>query len=255
VRVAIVGLGRVGKSMALYLSRRGEEFLGGYCSREESTRRALEIIGGGRALSRKEIARAELVLISTPDSEVEREAGRIAEENPVLEGKTFLHLSGSLPMDVLEPLRTRGAEVGVLHPLFPFFDLEFSLKNLEGSYAGVEGGEFVKEIARRWGFSPFPLPSFRVLYHAGAVLSAGLLAGYISYPLKIAQELGIPPEAYLRLASLVLKAVGEKGLSAAVTGPWSRGDFATVERHLSAIREERKIYELLLSRLQEILSG
>ncbi len=254
MRVAIVGLGRVGKSMALYLSKKGEEFLGGYCSSPESTRRALKALDFGRALSRKELTRAELVVISTPDSEVEKEAKRIAEENPTLEGKKILHLSGSLPIDVLQPLRAKGAEVGIMHPLFPFFDLEFSLKNLEGSYAGVDGGDFVRKLAERWGFLPFSLPSSRVLYHAGAALSAGLLAGYISYPLRIAEELGIPPEAYLHLASLVLKAIGEKGLSAAITGPWRRGDFSTVERHLSVLKEEKELYELLLSRVQDILS-
>ncbi len=250
-----MGLGRVGKTLALYLSRRGEEFLGGYSSSPETTAEALKAIGRGRVLRRGEVSRADVVLLSTPDGEIEREAERIARETQDLRGTAFFHCSGVRPLDVLEPLRKRGGLTGVFHPLFPFSEPDFALRHLEGAYAGIEGGKFVEETVKKWGFVPFPLPEDRALYHAGAVLSAGLLVGYLSQALGIAEKLSIPPGAYLRLATVALEAVGELGLREALTGPWMRGDLKTVEKHLSALKEEGEIYELLLSRIQRILSG
>ena len=249
-KFAVVGLGRVGKTLALYFTRWGFEFIGGYCSTAQSTEEALRELGIGKPLKRGELRKADLVFLCVPDREINREAERISRASGDLKGVHFLHCSGSRGREALEALKNKGAEVGVFHPLFPFFDLEFSLKNLEGSFVGIEGDYF--PLAKRVGLKPFKLPENRVLYHAGAVFSAGLLASYLSFPLQIAGKISIPFEAYFKLAEIVLRAIKEKGLPQAITGPWIRGDEETVKSHLSVLKE-REIYEVLLKRAKEIL--
>ncbi len=249
-KFAVVGLGRVGKTLALYLPQWGFEFIGGYCSTAQSTEEAIGELGIGKPLKRSELRKADLVFICVPDREIKGEAERISRASGGLKGIHFLHCSGSRGREALEVLKNKGAGVGVFHPLFPFFDLEFSLKNLEGSFVGIGGDYF--SLAKRVGLKPFKLPQNRVLYHAGAVFSAGLLASYLSFPLKIAGEISIPSEAYLKLAEIVIRALKEKGLHQSITGPWVRGDQETVKRHL-AVLKEREIYEALLKRAKEIL--
>ncbi len=244
----MAGLGRVGKALALHFSRHGFQFLGGYSSSKTSTERALAEIKVGQPLSRGKLREAELVFLCTPEGEIQREAEKIAEETSSLEGLHFLHCSGSLKAEVLMSLRAKGAGIGVFHPLFPFIDLDFSLRNLEGAFVGIEGDYF--DLAREVGLRPFPLPQNRALYHAGAVLSAGLLVSYLSFPLEIAEELGIPLEAYLKLAEKALGGLKEKGIFASITGPWVRREDGIIEKHLSALRE-REIYHLLLERAKK----
>ncbi|MGB6059145.1 MAG: DUF2520 domain-containing protein, partial [Microthrixaceae bacterium] len=95
----------------------------------------------------------------------------------------------------------------------------------------------------------------RILHHAACVMASNHLVALMSQVEAVAASIGVPLEAYLQLARLALNNVAEVGPSAALTGPVSRGDWDTVERHLGALpRSEREAY-VALARRAAALAG
>jgi predicted short-subunit dehydrogenase-like oxidoreductase (DUF2520 family) len=66
---------------------------------------------------------------------------------------------------------------------------------------------------------------------------------------ELFEEAGAPPEALLPL----MRRTMENGFE--LTGPLTRGDFETVERHLAAIRERRPDLEPMYRELSEMMSA
>src|SRR5437588_12584200 len=94
--LVVVGRGRLGRSLAGALGAR--------------------LVPGREALAPGPEA---LVLLAVPDAAVTEVAARIAGQRPAA-GRAYVHLSGALGLDALEPLRAVGFAVGSLHPLQAF---------------------------------------------------------------------------------------------------------------------------------------
>ncbi len=79
--------------------------------------------------------------------------------------------------------------------------------------------------------------------HAAAVVASNHLVALMGQVQRIGAAAGVPLQAYLDLAAGTLDNVAELGPQAALTGPVSRGDWATLRRHLAAIEpSERPAY-------------
>jgi predicted short-subunit dehydrogenase-like oxidoreductase (DUF2520 family) len=215
----VVGAGRVGTAVA---ARLGESI-------------PTRVVG--RDLGRLD---ADLVLLCVPD----RAIAEVAAAVPV--GPWVAHTSGACTLDALEPHRKRFS----LHPL-QTFTLERGPEQLDGAWAAVTGEssearEAGFELARVLGLEPFALDdSARALYHAGATVAAGFLATLHEIAAELLRAAGAPPEALEPL----MRRTMENGFAA--TGPHVRGDWATIERHLEAIREARPDLEPLYRALSE----
>ena len=73
---------------------------------------------------------------------------------------------------------------------------------------------------------------------------------------RVAAEVGVPLDAYLDLVRGTVENVAELGPAGALTGPASRGDVATIERHLAAIPpEERDAYAALMELCRRLAQG
>jgi predicted short-subunit dehydrogenase-like oxidoreductase (DUF2520 family) len=101
---------------------------------------------------------------------------------------------------------------------------------------------------------PFEVPEERrAAYHAAASIASNLLVALEESSAELLDRIGIEDGREL-LAPLVLRTAAnwaERG-SEALTGPIARGDSATVERHLAALRESAPellpLYEALAER-------
>lgn len=253
-KIAIVGLGSVGKVLARLISESSHEFVGGFSRTRNSTLDALNIIGTGRPMEPGTLGDADTVIISVPDSKIVQIARELSSLSLPFSDMTFIHCSGSLGKEVLHPLENRGAKIAIFHPLFPFIDFQFSIENVKGAYVAVEGPEWLYDFAKDLGFLPFPAPERKELYHLGAVYSSGLFLALLSIPMKIADELNIPREAYIKLAESALKGILKFGLKEAITGPWKRGDEEIIKRHIE-VSPDPSLYLKLLDRVRKILSG
>jgi len=217
--VCVVGAGRVGKAVAGRLAER------------IPTRVA------GREL---ECGDAELILLCVPD----RAIVEIAPQIPV--GPWIAHTSGACRLEALLPHTRRFS----LHPL-QTFTLERGPEQLEGAWAAVSGADREAEatgfeLAGLLGLEAFALADeSRPLYHAGATVAASFLVTLHSAATELFAAAGAPAAA---LEPLMRRTI-ENGF--APTGPHVRGDWATVEGHVEAIREHRPALEPLYRLLSD----
>jgi predicted short-subunit dehydrogenase-like oxidoreductase (DUF2520 family) len=194
--IRIVGSGRVGSAVSGRLRERG------FVLREDE---------------------AELVLLCVPD----RTISELAQTIPV--GPWIAHTSGATPLAALDPHERRFG----LHPLQSFTRAR-GPEQLDGAFAGVSGeSDEAREVgfwlARELGLEPFALEDpERALYHAGAVVASNFLVTLHRAAADLVEAAGAPSEALVPLMRRVIENDFE------LTGPIERGDWETVEAHLSA---------------------
>jgi predicted short-subunit dehydrogenase-like oxidoreductase (DUF2520 family) len=211
--VRIIGAGRVGSAVAARLRERGVSVSDD---------------------------RAEIVLLCVPDGAI----GEVARS--IDPGPWIGHVSGATPLSELDPHRRRFS----LHPLQTFTRAR-GPEQLDGAYAAVtaeaeEAKTVAVELAETLGLRPFELADDeRALYHAGAAIASNFLVTLRRVAGRLVEDAGAPPEA---LDPLMLRTI-ENGFE--LTGPIARGDWATVEAHVQAIRARRPEYEDLYHTLAE----
>jgi predicted short-subunit dehydrogenase-like oxidoreductase (DUF2520 family) len=212
--VKVIGAGRVGSAVTARLAERGIE------PREA----------------------ADVILLCVPDAAIP-DVARGLTPGP---GSWVAHTSGATPLSALDPHERRFG----LHPL-QSFTRGRGPEQLDGAHAAVtaetdEAREVGFELARLLGLQPFALAEEdRALYHAGAAIASNYLVTLYRTAGEIFEEVGAPPEG---LRSL-MQGVIDNGFE--LTGPISRGDWATVERHLEAIRTRKPTLEPLYRVLAE----
>ena len=213
-RIHVVGAGRVGSALAERLA------------------------GAGVAVGADE--GPELVLLCVPDRAIPEAAAAVAP------GPWVAHVSGATPLAALAPHVRRFG----LHPL-QTFTARRGAEQLDGAFAAVtaesgEARELGFEVARVLGLEPFALADeSRDAYHAGAAIASNYLVTLRRAAGSLLEAAGAPPEAL----DVLMRRTIENGFE--LTGPIARGDWATVDRHLAAIRRERPELEPMYVALAE----
>lgn len=245
MNVAIVGAGRVGTGMAVLLDRAGHRIVA-VSGRGPTRDRASRFLPDVPFLEPAEAARAgELVVIGVPDDEIGAIVGRIADAGAWRTGQWVAHLSGASGLDVLAPVRAAGARPLAIHPLQTFPDVASALDRLPGCAMAVtaddaEGYAVGERIADDVGARPFRLEEAeRPLYHAAAVFASNYLIVCAGIAEELFREAGVPDPraAMMSLQRTSLENVERLGAAQALTGPAVRGDAATIDRNLTALRE------------------
>jgi predicted short-subunit dehydrogenase-like oxidoreductase (DUF2520 family) len=157
----------------------------------------------------------------------------------------FVHLSGALPLAVLEPLQALHA-IGSFHPLqsFPRPRPPSSLHGItiavDATTSGLE--RRLADLARSAGAHPKHVgDASRVLYHAAAVFASNFTDALLSVAVDLLVGAGWTRKeavgGLLPLAEGALDNARKAGPVKALTGPIRRGDVRTVEGHLWALGE------------------
>ena len=212
-RIHVIGSGRVGSAVAARLRERGFA------------------VGADDP---------ELVLLCVPDGAI----AAVAADVPA--GPWVAHVSGATQLAALDPHERRFS----VHPL-QTFTRSRGAEQLDGAWAAVTAETDGARAAGRWlaetlGLQPFDLAdSARTLYHAGAVFGSNYIVTLQRAASLLFEAAGAPPEA---LEPLMRRTI-ENGFE--LTGPISRGDWATVAAHRAAIAESRPE----LDHLYETLAG
>jgi predicted short-subunit dehydrogenase-like oxidoreductase (DUF2520 family) len=213
--VTVVGRGRVGSAVAARLAERDVDL------RDE---------------------RADVVLLCVPDSAI----AAAVECQTLVRSQWVGHTSGATPLSALGAHERRFG----LHPL-QTFNRSGDPTQLDGAHAAVTGEsdearQVGRELAWLLGLEPFDLDeSDRALYHAGAAVASNYLVTLHRAASELLEEAGAPPEGLEPLMRRVI----DNGFD--LTGPIARGDWATVDRHLDAIRARKPALEPLYRVLAE----
>lgn len=139
-----------------------------------------------------------------------------------------VHASGSLHLD----------GVPSAHPLTSFDGHPGDYRGVPLALTGAVPAAMI-EALEGVGFVPFSLaPEHKALYHAAAVLTSGHAATlWLGAEALLADaDVKLPGEGLLPLARATLENVARRG-AAGRTGPFVRGDEATIARDASALPE------------------
>jgi len=213
---------------------------------------SINVIGDGRVgsavsarLAERGIAArddADVILLCVPDTAIPAAVRCLSPDV----ARWVAHTSGATPLSALDPFERRFG----LHPL-QSFTRERGPEQLDGAYGAItaetdEARAVGFELARILGLEPFALAEDdRALYHAGAAIASNYLVTLYRAAAEIFEEVGAPVEGLRPLMQGVL----DNGFE--LTGPIARGDWATVDRHLAAIRTRRPRLEPLYRVLAE----
>lgn len=235
----VVGRGRLGAALVEALGQAGfaPRSAGGRESRQRPDSLLPLLRGDGGS---------PILFLAVRDDALAPLAANVAAVVPVAPaGAVALHLSGALGPEVLHPLAVRGFGTAACHPLQTFTGSPEDAARLRGAAFAVEGSEegraAAEALVRAVGGRPFALPpGVRPLYHLAASLGANGLTGLVAAARDALAATGLGPDAALAaLAPLLRAALHEalrSGPEAALTGPVSRGDEATLERQRRALR-------------------
>jgi predicted short-subunit dehydrogenase-like oxidoreductase (DUF2520 family) len=257
---AIVGCGKVGTALGIFLVRAGY-FPAGFASKSLSSAKHLADIVFSDHFSDTpwHITRsADVVFITTPDSAVEDTCSLIAQNAGFADQAIVLHCSGALASSVLSSAKTCNAWAGSMHPLQSFASSNYRNNPFKGIIVSVEGDDPAVIVAKTIaadleGTAVTLLTEAKTLYHASAVAASNYLVTLIDLAVQLIQEAGIHrKDAFNLLKPLIegtLSNIEKVGVRKALTGPIARGDVKTVKKHMEDIGSKRPdllaLYKLL----------
>ena len=256
--IAIIGAGRLGRSLTHSLAEAGYRISEILCrnrrSRAAAARLAREVNARVSTTSREQLD-TDVMWFCVPDSEIAAAAVSLAGRD--WRNKIALHSSGVLPSDALQSLRKKGARIASVHPLMTFVD--GSRPSLESVPFAIEGDtgavRVANQIVRSMRGRAFTIRAEdKIAYHAFATMACPLLISLLATSENIAALAGMPArEARTRMLPILRQTLAnyqKLGAAASFSGPIVRGDVATIEQHLSALRrapESKRVYSALAS--------
>lgn len=248
--ISIIGAGRLGTALAIALDSRGYDVQAVVARRlNHAQKAARSLSSNSRALREGQLGDlpdSNLFLISTPDDAISAVAAqlKVAKENSGRKG-TVLHTSGALSSAFLNPLAELGFHTGSLHPLVSISNPEVGASAFGGAFFCLEGDKTAmrvgKGLVKDLGGRSFSIESsHKALYHAAAVMSSGHVTALFDVAVEMLTKCGLTPDAarqiLLPLLESTWKNLAISDATGALTGTFARGDEATVEKHLAAMK-------------------
>lgn len=184
-----------------------------------------------------------------------------------LTGKAVVHTSGVHSADILSPLLSQGAQVGSLHPAFPFANGDMPTGVLSGVVFAVETEhhalkqQLLKLVNVCGGVVVQVTSEQKALYHASLVM----MSNYLVTLYDVAKRLLFSAISDEKQADAILQPllmatvqnIQQVGTPDALTGPLVRDDAGTVQRHLEALAtlhpSIRELYVMLAQQTRPML--
>lgn len=232
-KVAVIGAGNVGKSLAQLMSDNGID---------------VQLISRDREQQKKACGVSDIVLLTVSDNAI----GKLCEQLSVhfKPGATVAHCSGALSSDALISAQRRGCFTASLHPLNTFPCLEASLSlfsnTAHSTYLYAEGHASALTTAlplfQHLGFQTVELPSeAKTAYHTACVFACNYLTVLMDLSLESASSAGLDRQQFWNaiqpLIQTTLSNIGDRDTKAALSGPIVRGDSITVQQHITQLQK------------------
>src|ERR1700753_1812580 len=185
------------------------------------------------------VAAADFVLVAVPDDVLRDLIAGLATTGAWTEGQLVAHTSGAHGIGVLDPAAARGVVPLALHPAMTFAGRPEDLERLVGASFGITASEDMRPVAEalvlELGGEPVWVPEpARALYHAALTVGSNYLTTLGNENVDLLDGAGVESPAHL--VAPLLSAALDNALrlrDAALTGPISRGDAATVALHIA----------------------
>jgi predicted short-subunit dehydrogenase-like oxidoreductase (DUF2520 family) len=263
----IVGAGPVATALAGALRLGGVPVLGLWARRAAQARIAGSTAGVAAFSSAPPdiLLEAEVVVLAVRDQVIAEVAQMLLGTGLIGKRHVLLHCAGAASAaELLGEVQGSVAGIGTVHPLSAIADAKLAMRALKGTVFGVEGDAVGRETAAKLvgalGGLVLALDSSQMAsYHAAAALASNYVVAALDAAAAILANAGVSPadaaRALVPLAEGALRNVTAHGTTAGLTGPVRRGDAATIQRHLEALRGKPdllEIYRALARRAVEI---
>lgn len=242
--IGIIGAGATGTALAVQLFRQGYRIASVYSRTHQSSLMLGSLIKDCAICNTAQQAAnaAQAVFITTPDDTIAAIAASLKWHS----GQIALHCSGVHSTDILQPARNSGAFACCLHPLQTFASIEEAIHNMCGSTFALEGDSdalpYVEDMALALqGYIIKISAQDKILYHTAAVMLSNYLVTLMKTAASLWQSFGIPQDQAVRAMLPLLKGtvnnIERVGIPGCLTGPISRGDTGTVQKHMQALEK------------------
>ncbi|HEY5935182.1 MAG TPA: DUF2520 domain-containing protein [Kofleriaceae bacterium] len=263
----LVGAGPVATAIAGALRLGGVPVLGLWARRAVQARAAGSTAGVAAFSSAPPdvLLETEVIVLAVRDQVIGEVAQMLVGTGLVNKRHVLLHCAGAASAkELLGAVAPQVAGIGTLHPLSAIADGKASMRALKGTVFGIEGDEVGRSAAARlvgaMGGVVLALDGTQMpAYHAAAALASNYIVAAIDAAAAVLASAGVAPDAAAQalvpLAEGALRNIAAHGTTAGLTGPVRRGDAATIQRHLEALRgrpELVEIYRALARRAVEI---
>ena len=247
MKIAFVGLGNVGKTLAKALHDVGYEISGVMDMKREAAEEVANQLGAGVYETASNLATsADLIFLTVPDREIEKVCSELAISRSFLSGSIVLHASGALSSLSLGTAKSLGCFAASFHPLQTFPDPQSGLRSLAGSIITLEGDEpaveVCKQLAQKLSCHPIVISTEnKALYHAGACVVSNYMVTVVDIGLRILEASGLDAkftlDAVRPLMEATMQNILKLGTERALTGPVARGDEQTIANHIQAMQQ------------------
>ena len=263
-KIAIIGLGRVGRAFARALCETGFQLAAVYDHHEDNANLCVEFCENKTKYCPPEKFPDDLTLLflAVPDDRIADVARDIAGKVPVTSRTIIAHFSGALGSDALSPLSSKTGHLVSFHPAQTFPGLEQDWQRFSGIYFGIEGDTFsinklipiVNILKSRYVIIP---ADKKGLYHLGCVIASNYFVSLLDGALKVMATVGFSEQKSLLILQPLINStfnnILEKGPALAATGPIPRGDTGTVINHLENLEKYKPELISLYSELGQQL--
>ena len=263
-RIGIIGAGRLGSALAHALLAAGYP-LEMISSRQLSD--AERLVSSLPAVSSVTVdnlvQECDFVFLAVPDEYI----SELAFSLPWSSSQAVIHSSGSLNLDVLSVAKKKGSLTGCLHPVQTFLKRDSPLESRDrfaNIVCGIEADSpldiWLVELVESLGAYSIRLENVdRALYHSAAVFASNYVVALLSAATRIWTLSGLSERegrmALQHIMNVSVNNLADSTFSDAMTGPFARGDWQTVKKHLSALDSEPEMQKLYSRLGLELLSA
>ncbi|WP_425449354.1 Rossmann-like and DUF2520 domain-containing protein [Dethiothermospora halolimnae] len=257
MKIGFIGAGKVGTTFGIYLKNNGFNIYG-YNSRTKESGETSAKLTDSQYYSIYDLSHgSDIIFITTGDDEIENVIDRLADNNLLKEGQIIAHMSGASSSDILKRAKKKGCFVYSIHPLQSFADIKKGVEDLKDTVFSIEGDkekiDLIEDILNRCGNKYFEITKEqKSIYHATACVVSNYLVTLMDYGLSLFKSIGIDKDdgfkALYPLIDGTIKNIYGLGTEKALTGPISRGDIKTIERHINSLKDDKeklKLYKIL----------
>lgn len=241
LRIGFIGMGRLGKALALAFDARGLRVRACASRRPGEAVAFAASLSGCDAIGAQAVADScDLIFITTPDVAIAATADAIGWHS----GNRVVHCSGATEVATLAAAARAGALTGGFHPLQTFADPQTAAASLPGCTITIEAPQPLDDelvaLAQVLGCPVNRLPpGARGLYHASAGYASQFVNALIHEAASMWQSWGASEadaaHALLPLVQGTLASMAQSGVVAGMPGPVSRGDTASVKKHVDSL--------------------
>ncbi len=196
----------------------------------------------------------DVIFLAVPDDAITPIANSLASNGLNWTNKSVVHCSGNLSSDALKALSDVDCTTASMHPIQTFKRGD-KADRFEGIFINLEGNseviKFLDDLVKKMVANSVVLTKYqKSILHIAAVFSSNYLVALMHQTEKILNraELNEGISLLEQLINQTLQNVLDKGTVEALTGPISRGDVNSVQKHLELIEGDpssKKLYKMM----------